>query len=247
MRNNRLIIAVLLLMLTLVSCEPNTFRYRDEYQELYSAANYSILGMETRDSDRVIEVEKDNYGRVLYLVLSSSPVSSSKRVVVLGIVQSYTDTEVQYYEKINVVCCFADSNAVLPFTEEVGRSFFTEDQIENLKEANDWEKEFDETKCTRQAVCTCDGEIQPISEAKETRIVKDLFGNYSEVSIDYLAPYSDGTIVGLIECRTSEVEYYILILTHRTGQQDETVICEKIDGLEDQWQLLEKLLSNVEE
>lgn len=245
LKNKVLLVSVIVMILTLVSCEPNAFRYRDEHQELYAAANYSVFGMETRESDRVIEVEKDSCGRVLYLVLSGSPVSPGEKIVVLGIVQAYTDAEVQYYENRNVAHCLVNADEVFPFTKETGLTHFTKQQIDDLKEANDWEKEFDESKCTKQPVCTFDEEIQPVPEAEEKRIVKDLFGNAADVSIDYLAPYSDGTIAGLVTHRASEVEYYVLILAPQTDRRDARVVCEKIDGDEDCWQCFERLLSET--
>lgn len=132
----------------------NPYPYRGEYKELYTTAIYSIPDAEgymhhgegAYDSDIYIW-EKDDYGRILYSYCEDY----DDKVFGLVISQSYDESNVYFYPEVNYALNLIDSQYRYKVSEDDHLKNRTEDfYLENkdkLKEANDWNKPLDKTKC----------------------------------------------------------------------------------------------------
>ncbi|MDE6075985.1 MAG: hypothetical protein K2G26_06075, partial [Clostridia bacterium] len=123
--------------------------YDGEYSELYTEAVYSILGAKGYyDSpslmDPKIEIlETDNYGRVMYAYNESGTIA-------VCIMQKADENYVYYYPDFNFIrsSCFT---WVDDLKEYVSNSFSNE-SITSLKDLNDFDKEYDESKCIKTTI-----------------------------------------------------------------------------------------------
>lgn len=129
--------------------------YEGENKDLYSVAVDSLLGSRGYNMingeafiDPIITIlEEDEYGRILFYYFEDSQISTHS----LLICQS-SDDEYAYY--------YPDQNYISAPTEE-----FSNDDIADLKEKNDWNKEINKAKCVK--VKLMQKKIQP-------RISKDM-------------------------------------------------------------------------
>lgn len=232
------IFLVLLIILTVVltSCDPPTFVYRGDNQALYTAANNSILGMKTGEVDELYVVEKDAYGRTLYFVKTKSWMNHGEDnyVAALLISQADSDTEVSYYEYENVIWLYTsyfniDSDTVF--------SFFTDEQISQLKERNDWNKNIDFDKLITKNICTSDYKSDFIEKKEIKKIIIELFGDDDNIFSDPLTQYSNGKGTYLIGSRINDNgddysgEYYIVVLLPQDSQNNQKYIYEKVEDI----------------
>ena len=150
------IVSVLLLMslfLGLFGCVIDR-TYGGEYPELYTVAVYSIPDAEgfmyhgegAFDSEIYIW-EQDDYGRTLFAYCEDY----GNRVFSLIICQAFDDKNVYFYPDANYVLTVLESEYIYSsFSEEILKNrteaFYLENK-EALKEANDWNKPLDKTKC----------------------------------------------------------------------------------------------------
>lgn len=117
--------------------------YDGEYPELEVVAINSVPGVLRSDmSDQVLVLEKDSYGRTLFaceLNRVFTNINSPQNVVLAIIISQKTDLEtVCYYTEINYDLAFLEDYETL--VTELISSHFSEQDIETLKEKNDWNK-----------------------------------------------------------------------------------------------------------
>ena len=154
------IISLLLCCVILVACTVVMFGcyfnpiYRGQHKELYTVAVYSIPNAvgymyhgEGAYSSDIYVWEQDDYGRTLFSYCEDY----SNRIFGLVVSQGYDDTNVYFYPDINYELTIIDSEYSYEGADEDHLKNRTEDfyleNKENLKEANDWNKPLDKTKC----------------------------------------------------------------------------------------------------
>lgn len=148
-----LMLSVVIILLMLTGC--GVFRYRGEHVDLYTVAIDNIFGADGYRSngevhfDPVIEViEMDNYGRVLFFYDEGY---RSKFGTALVIMQKSEEGFVYYYQDICQMPRILDKSVYA--SEKLNYlDIFSEDQIDSLKEVNDWDKPIDIEKCTKSAI-----------------------------------------------------------------------------------------------
>ena len=123
--------------------------YRGDYPALYTEAISSILGVSGHfdgsspcDSEIYI-LETDDYGRVMYTYYESGTFA-------ICIMQKTDENYVYYYPDFNFI-----KTSEITWAEDLNASVkksFSEENITNLKLLNDFEKEFDESKCIKNAI-----------------------------------------------------------------------------------------------
>lgn len=119
--------------------------YNGDYPALYAEAINSVLGVfgyhdSSSLADPEIEIlETDKYGRVMYKYKEDC----AKAVC---IVQKYDDDYVYYYPDYNFI------GGATNDMRELELKLFAPESIENLKALNDFDKEFDESKCIKTAI-----------------------------------------------------------------------------------------------
>ena len=94
MKKFSLIICVLVLF-SLSSCDPPTYRYRGKNPELYTEVHNSILGMTSAESHEIYVLEKDSYGRTLFYAKGYSLFSNSY-IAIIAISQAVDENSVSY-------------------------------------------------------------------------------------------------------------------------------------------------------
>jgi len=98
----------------------------------HSVPGFYVTG--TRGSASYI-VETDDYGRTLLFKSSYSSLSNSREIA-YAICQKYGNSTIYFYEDINYIR--------MEFTQTKS----IDSKLEELKERNDWNRPFDETKCS---------------------------------------------------------------------------------------------------
>ena len=137
----------------------NPYPYREKYKELYTVAVYSIPdakgymhhGEGAYDSD-IYVWEQDDYGRTLFSYCEDY----GNQIFGLVISQAYDETNVYFYPDINYALTLIDSEYVYEGVEDdhlmnKTKEFYLENK-EKLKEANDWNKPLDKTKCVSYSI-----------------------------------------------------------------------------------------------
>ncbi len=169
MKKATIIITITIIMLGILFLylhDPVKFRDLHDGAMVVEARNTLIgLHRDERKTWRYV-LEEDNYGREMYIYCSNSSSinetlffdsQSSPRILALLIMQK-SDTEfVYYYEDINFLSkkiSYSDYHSNLSagrFTEFVYETFL-EEEINLLKEKNDWNKPLDESKCVKKRI-----------------------------------------------------------------------------------------------
>lgn len=123
--------------------------YRGDYPALYTEAICSVLGVMghydgSSPCDSEINIlETDDYGRVIYTYYEDGTFA-------VCIMQKADEDYVYYYPDFNFIKT-SDYTWGKDINETVNNSFSEED-ITNLKELNDFDKEFDISKCIKTTI-----------------------------------------------------------------------------------------------
>ena len=142
------IICTVLLMLFICSCNDISFTigeplliYDGEYQDLNTVSVSSIVGTYSLDTDKIELMEKDSYGRVLFgTLIDRGPVTGISVLAIL--IMQKTDGENVWfygernylYREVEMVSDYSKVNLPAMLSES-----FTEEDINGLKEKNDWQ------------------------------------------------------------------------------------------------------------
>ena len=164
----------------------NPYPYRGEYKELYTVAVYSIPdakgymhhGEGAYRSD-IYVWEQDDYGRTLFSYCEDY----GNQIFGLVISQAYDETNVFFYPDTNYALTFIDSEFLYEGAEDDHlekrtKDFYLETK-DKLKEANDWNKPLDKSKCVSY----------PITEYKN--LGKNIYSLSSDESNKILNEYSE--------------------------------------------------------
>ena len=164
----------------------NPYPYRGEYKELYTVAIYSIPDSEgymhhgegAYSSDIYIW-EQDDYGRTLFSYCENY----SNQIFGLVISQAYDENNVYFYPDINYTLTLIDSEQLYDVVADDHLMNRTNDfylaNKEQLKEANDWNKPLDKSKCVSY----------PITDHKT--LGKDIYSLNSDACNKILNEYSE--------------------------------------------------------
>jgi len=134
-----LLVLVVALTVTLLAqgCLPSKVDYRGEYPELYSVAINAVLGStgylpgEIKHDSEITVLEEDAYGRVLFLYTEENLVSTYSLIIS----QKSDDEYVWFYPDY----CFISAPI----------DVFAEEDVEKLKELNNWGLGVDLKKCVK--------------------------------------------------------------------------------------------------
>jgi len=130
---------IFMISLMLVSC--TSTEYKGEFPQLYSVATHSILGNlgYADHTDSIITIiEEDGFGRILFSYTEETTTYS------ILILQKSDEVYSYYYEDYNFISK----------EFQIGNNYFSTDKIDELKKINDWNKEINESKCTKVKIET---------------------------------------------------------------------------------------------
>ena len=175
------------MLLSLVSCT-YTYKYKGDDVDLFTTAIHSVLwtkgssGWEWPTDPIITVIDKDQYGRVLFRYTEDVIAQNVQPFSSLVILQSSTEDYVYYYENINYIV-----KAKEGFFHEDEAIFF-DDEIQLLKNANDWNEPIDLNKCVKKTIVKHRPQSLPIEESEmeaicETKVLA-LYNNYDKH--DYL-------------------------------------------------------------
>lgn len=141
-----ILVMIVLIAISLSGClvpfDP-VLRYSGEHVALDAAAIYSMPGVESLDSDEILILEQDAYGRTLYaicldndFILLDANRAFSWKVLALVVLQGQDDSHVYFYGEQNYRMTKIEGTTQL--SEEVVTKEFDDETISQLKAANDW-------------------------------------------------------------------------------------------------------------
>lgn len=151
MRNIKkvLLIIPLVFVLVLSSCYNG---YAGKRSDLYSVAINSVVwsngyswGADFKMNSKIEIIDVDQYGRTLFTYTESVYDTTKIAFSSLIICQASTAKEVFYYEDVNYIV--KEQVLYIPYQKE-----FNEEEIENLKLINDWNKEINYSKCIKKDI-----------------------------------------------------------------------------------------------
>ena len=151
------------ILLSCTSCALlNTGLIQDEGNAWYTCAAYAVPFMFNKDlrSNVEREVERDEYGRVLFTYYAYSALTDD-------------------YKEVAVICQNHDANYVY-FYEDICYTYpdYSDEDLENLKTANDWNHPLNEKKMSRRLYkTTLDGVIN-VNKILEYSKVREACINY---------------------------------------------------------------------
>ncbi|MHB1453659.1 MAG: hypothetical protein ACYCYM_06880 [Saccharofermentanales bacterium] len=148
MRFTIITFSLCLLILLLSACE-NQYEYRNNDVDLYTIAVNSLLGAAVYESDKILNLETDDFGRKLFAYegFTCNGTSENGRIFAVLVSQKTTDTEAYFYDNVNFLYCgISSANQYKVLTKQQVRNCFTDEQIASLKAYNDWNSPLDESR-----------------------------------------------------------------------------------------------------
>jgi signal peptidase I len=152
------VLPLLILSGCIVPSDPPAYLYRGDHVDLNCVATNNILGIFAVDNNNIVVVDEDFYGRRLFIYWGNSNAASyqlryDKPPAIYGILISQkTDGDtVYFYPDYNFVI-YKDNRETRSWPKneyllEYAYDAAIADDIEWLKNQNDWEKPIDESKC----------------------------------------------------------------------------------------------------
>ena len=223
----RILLIIFALFFTLISSSCVYKGYSGNYSDLYTVAINSVLwlnghswGADFECDPKIEIIEKDNYGRIMFTYYEKYYSGADISFSSLIICQDSNEKEVFYYEDINYIV-----KEQVIYSQNLER--FSNEEIEYLKLANDWNKEMNYDKCIKKEITKSK---ENIPYAKEiTKQIIDEFtlvnGQYS-LFMDFLTSNADDSkyvIYGYIQ-KYEGTNIYFIGLVETEGE-----VFKKID------------------
>ena len=159
----RVLFIFVVILLLFSSCGRYGY-YRGKYPYLFTQTTSSLLGTGSYDphiQETIYVIETDEYGRELFLAIDGADLLGS--IAIMGICQKNDKENVYYYPEINFIQKSSLVGSYLVeegnYVEDCINQHFTENEIEQLKEKNDWNIPFLEEKCIKKSIYRIKPEI----------------------------------------------------------------------------------------
>lgn len=177
----KLFLLIIIAILFLFSSCGTYGLYRGEYPYLYTQTTNSLLGTGSYDpniKETIYIIETDEYGRKLFLTIDGANFSGA--LAVLGICQKSDKNNVYYYPEINYIqklstdgyYIIVKNNNATNYVEK----YFTEEEISQLKEKNDWGEPLDNEKYIKKEIYRKKPELKETEEIENA--VKKHYQSY---------------------------------------------------------------------
>ena len=240
-----LFLSIALLICT--ACE-NQYEYRENDVDLYSIAYNSVLGTSVTESDKILILEIDNYGRKLfaYEAFTNNGTEENGRVFAILVSQKTTEKKAFFYDNVDCLTCpMASANENIRLTEQQVESCFTEEQISALKTANDWNKPLDESKFFEIKVSTRKGNTVSKYKLKMAFLTVASEEEYDKSELTLLTTDKNGNSIYYIRVKPTyaeNIDYiftksYVVMFDKNGDFNESTGIME----IEDVWDYQEQL------
>ena len=159
------LILTALMLLSLTACG---YRYGGRHTELHSVAIHSLLGVRGHEWEDTFILEEDDFGRAMFSFLGRTIISEELidefNILSILIVQRttgwrwltdwITGSYAYFYSGINFISTEVEGSLIANFYDlhtllAGATGHFSEEQIAQLKEENDWNREIDENRLFR--------------------------------------------------------------------------------------------------
>ncbi len=187
--------------------------YSGDYSDLYTVAINSVLwnnghsfSADKYANPQIEIIDKDTYGRTLFMYYEKYYAGADISFSSLIICQKSTDKEVFYYEDDNYII-----KEQLLYAQNIEK--FGNEEIEQLKAANDWNQEINLDKCVKKEIIKRKQSIPNEQEVKN-KVIDNFHlknGEYS-LFIDFLTgnSYDSNFIIyGYIRKNENDGIYFI--------------------------------------
>lgn len=224
-------IVLLILTISVNACH-DTDIYRGDEPALHSVAMESIIGSYSYEMNKIIRLEEDKYGRVLFAFYGGYMYSElgGEHVFAIIIAQRIDENQAYFYDSENVQGLTIDSiNG--PITWDVINEYFSADAIDLLKQRNDWGKPIDEMRLFTVAVSRkkkCEVKTQDINRIKDKFEGKPDFGY-----LQCYGPDRNGNMLVSLLTRTSSGVDSQLIYLFIVNEGNELVAPEAVLQIDD--------------
>lgn len=217
--------AVVFVAILVLCCCCKYNGYSSEYSDLYTVAVNSLLWNtgNSYDAEREIDpqieiIEKDTFGRVLFSYRERYYSGAKLSFSALLISQKSSEGYVYYYEDYNFVIMEQEV-----FSVEI-RSF-ANDIIQNLKTANDWNKEIVTGKCVKKEIENIKKEIPGESKYIEEKVVEkfDLANRQKNIFTHFLTYDNNCNYIiygNVINNENNEDIYFAILIKQDNNVQD---------------------------
>jgi len=211
---NKATILLIIVLLLIVSfsgsgcTRPEPYEYSGEYPELYSIAINSVLGStgyslsEKKFDPDITVMDKDMYGRKLFLYTEYKGISTYNLIVS----QKDDDQYAYFYPDYNFISASEDN--------------FSTNEIEMLKEKNDWGKATDLTKCIKVKIVR-QKDTGPVPNNKLMQLYKEALGSDSR-RIENTYFFIKDDFGRSIYLGYGTGERYVVMLFNSDGSYDES-------------------------
>lgn len=242
MRKAIVVSLILVAIITcLCACQPlEPYVYSGNDADLYTEAIYSILGADGMQRGlhgylniSLEVVDQDEYGRKLFVYSEGYIMDSYPRFFLVS--QKTENGMIYYYPNCNFIISnepqSSQDEEVL--SEDVNdkqrswwRSYFSDNQIDELKQVNDWGKEVKIEKCISQIVVQ--QKVDPLNKTKKNALYEEFLGEHRDDGYAYVI-YStmddEGKLLYYMRDRLDSVHDYRMLIIDGDAHY-----CQKINN-----------------
>ena len=152
---------MLIILVPLIASCRDLYLYQGNDPELYSIALESVIGSRSYVMNQVLRIEEDAYGRVLFAFFGDfiyGENSDQSDAIAIVIAQKTDSNFAYYYDSSNSIAAISLHSLDEELTLKLIESYFDEEDIEELKVKNDWNKPMNNkllfrTEVTRKKTC----------------------------------------------------------------------------------------------
>jgi len=174
---------------------PLNSKYKGDVPHLYTIAVNSLLWtwgysvIPETETDPAIEIlETDSFGRILFNYASLIPLSGCEGESAYLICHYYDDKYVYFYEDSYL---YYGLKTTEPSEEEVNKA---KDDLESLKQANDWNKPLDADKCVRKEIIR----EKPVIDASVQSIRSFYLEIVGDDAVEFNIPTDDDNYLDIV-------------------------------------------------
>lgn len=218
------------LLTVLTGCAACSYKgYSGNYPDLYTVAINSLLwnGGHSTGADRYCDseikvLEKDEFGRILFTYYEKEFGMGTRSIFALIVSQYSEDGYVYYYEDCNYLNAEPEKH--------ITSQQFSQEEIENLKVENDWDKEINLVKCTKKDIIREKRSLPTDKEAiKEAAVLKLNSGAIKEnICVFYLTSDNKCNFIAYGTVVNVDYELYFVAFVNSEGEIIDWLIPENL-------------------
>lgn len=226
-----IVFCTIMISLSLSSCIFLNYKYRGNTPELYTVAVNNIFGSsgytnngEISYTPEISAIETDNYGRTLFFY--NENYGQGNWYGMAFVVMQKSENGYVYYYQDDCYLPFFDATDYFWHGRIGGEDYIKAvelagESIEALKKRNDWNEEFDKTKCTKSKISDIkpDGKIDVVTWTFDDEI-------YAYAKANGYQGFDDNAVKFFIYCNadaSGKELYYVYCMSADDDEKGETI------------------------